>query len=88
MSESLAEHILNISRKQADKTAFIYYENGNKRTLSYANFRRLIAAFSLAIKAKKIPPHSLVFLIGENLQNGRQPIWAPILAVILSFTGA
>lgn len=55
MSESLAERILNISRKQADKTAFIYYENGNERTLSYTNFRRLIAAFSLAIKAKKSP---------------------------------
>jgi len=66
MSESLAERILNTSRKQEDKTAFIYYENGNKRTLSYANFRRLIAAFSLAIGARKIPSHSLIFLMGEN----------------------
>ncbi|MBN1930425.1 MAG: AMP-binding protein [Desulfobacterales bacterium] len=48
------------------KTAFIYYENDQEKTLSYIEFRRLLLSFLQNIRAKKIPPGTCSVLVGEN----------------------
>ncbi|MGA1794780.1 MAG: AMP-binding protein [bacterium] len=62
----IGERIIEVSHRQGEKQAFIFHERGEEQSLSYNGFRRLIAGFSAAIQSTGIPPHSRVFLVGEN----------------------
>ena len=66
----LIKHILQTARDRGNESAFFYFENSEEKTLSFAQFRKMIFFGAAAIRSRNIAPGSRVILAGEN-----SPAW-------------
>lgn len=66
----LIKHILQTARYRENDRAFFYFENSEEKTLTFAEFRRLVFCCAGAIRSRNIAPGSRVILVGEN-----SPAW-------------